>query len=138
MAEILGLVSAAVSLADRVHSFASKLKNAPDTAQEICREMVITREALSILLNHIKATNTTSNDFDKTTVLFCAVDGCSKQLEKIDSKVSLLVPKDGSTSGPSMLGRARWAMEEDEVTKMMQSLRGYVQVFHFAASMDGL
>jgi hypothetical protein len=136
---IIGLVSAAVSLADRIYSFTSKVKNAPDVAREISDEIAITREALGMLSAHLRQHNAMSDAFDKTTVLFSAVNGCNRQLQRIDRKISRLVSQDGSGGGlPSLVNRAKWALEKDDVMEMMQALRGYVHVFHFAVNLDGM
>lgn len=138
---IVGLVSAAVSLADRIHSFTSKVRNAPDVARDLSYEITITKEALDMLGAHLRENNAVTDSYDRATVLYCAVDGCNRQLQRIEAKISGLLPAGGGSSRgglPSLINRAKWALDKDDVMEMMQALRGYVHVFHFAVNLDGM
>jgi len=73
----------------------------------------------------------TGTTFKTMSVMFCALNGCNEQMQKVEKKVALR-----ETSGMrSFLLRLRWPFTETETKEAVNTLHQFAQLFHFAIIM---
>lgn len=129
---ILGAISASVSLAEKVGSYLSRLRDAPEQARALLSEVIETGELLRMLRSRLETDHGHGNDaLLETSILFFAVNGCRGKLEEIDRILSPLA------SGSSR-ARLMWPFRRSDANEVVESLHRYVQIFHFAVHLDGL
>lgn len=132
---IVGLVSASVSLADRIYGYVSSCKHASEAAQDVAAQVSSVGKVLCMLRTHLERENSLGNSFDRTSVLFFAVDGCNQQLEKIHKRIA---PYISGSRGSQLIQSIKWPLDKDDISEAVGALRGYTQIFHFAVNLDGM
>lgn len=131
MSAIIGVVSAAVSIAQQIHAYVSSAKNAPREARDFAAQVYATQAAMEMLKGHLS--KQAIGTFDRTSVLLAAANGCRQKLEMILKKVGPLAIDSSRT-----LDRLLWPFHESDMRHATESLHHYVQIFTFVYNMDGL
>ena len=105
---IVSVITASAKLAHGIYVYASSIKNAPSYAQELAAEVAATETVLGSLRTHLELENLKGSAFDRTSILFFAINGCNQRLQEIDQKLSSL------TSGSKtsrFKNRVKWPMD---------------------------
>jgi hypothetical protein len=132
---IVGLVSACVSLADRLYQYTSSFKDAPKCVADLSAEISAIQTVLKMLRDHLQQESHKGGAFERTSVLFFAGDGCKKRLESLETKLPLSVSESKLIR---FLRRSKWPLDEDDTIKEVEALQRYVQLFNFALTIEGL
>lgn len=133
---IIGVLSASAHLAEKIYVYFSAFKDAPRHAAELVAEVVVVGHVLGTLHTHLQQDGANgSNSFARTSVLFFAVNGCKKRLEEIHSVLKPLVSEKTILK---FWSRLKWPLEKNDTIDAVAALHRYAQIFHFAASLDGL
>ncbi len=132
---ILGMVAAAAKTAHLIYEYSSAVKHAPAEARELSEELLAVANVLGMLRAHLEQENSKGHAFDRTSVIFSAVDGCNRRLQDISSALST-VPARSKLS--RFISRLKWPMNRQDTVDAITALHRYLQIFHFAVSIDGL
>ncbi len=133
---ILGAISASVDLAERILKYFSEFRNAPRHAADLVGEVVAVGHVLGMLRSRLQGENAVGNAYNRTSVLFFAVNGCQTRLKEVHD---ILEPLLSAQPGIFKLWhRLKWPLEQDDVVEIVLSLHRYAQIFHFAVNLDGL
>ncbi|ETN37213.1 uncharacterized protein HMPREF1541_08203 [Cyphellophora europaea CBS 101466] len=130
---IAGLVTLGIQVTGVVYQYINAVKDRGKNVKELHDELVLLGEVLSRLQYFLASNSAKAHDFDEPdSVLSKAISACKERMERIGDK---LKPKD------SKFGRAVerliWPFKEEEVQKLMESLRRYRSTFEFAANIQG-
>jgi hypothetical protein len=132
---IIGFVIAVAGLAESVRQYVSSYHDAPELAKSLAAEVTAISSLLELLQKKVQSK--TGVIFETTSVLFCALNGCNQQLQKIQKTLS--PGSSSSKSAPArILRRLQWPVGEKETKEAVSRLQQFAQLFHFAVSMDGL
>jgi hypothetical protein len=132
---IIGLISASVSLVDRVCGYLCKFHDAPKHAAKLAEEVTATGTALKMLQAHLLDQNSKGGTLDRTSVLFFSVNGCAQRLKEIEKKLLSLV---SGSKGSQFIHRLKWPLEKDDADDAVAALNRYSHLFHFALTLDRL
>jgi len=134
MAEIIGAVSASLHLTEKVVRYCRSLRSASRDAETLADEvgavekgLQALRDALQQPIHHIPLPRTSS--------LFSAVQKCQAQLKGLETR---LAPHASGTSIERLWRRVTWPLQHQDTAEAVRSLHRYVQLFHFATTLDGL
>lgn len=72
--------------------------------------------------------------FETTSELFCALNGCNQQLQKIQKKLTV----QGQGKLQRVVQRLKWPFNEKENGDAVTTLHQFTQLVHFAITMEGL
>jgi len=74
--------------------------------------------------------------YNRTSVLFFAVNGCQARLKEV---YDILDPLVSARSRMQRLWvRLKWPQEKEGAADIVLALHRYAQIFHFAVDLDGL
>jgi len=133
---VLGAVSASVDLADRILKYFRGFRDAPRHAADLVGEVVAVGHVMGTLRARLQTANAAGNTYDRTSVLFFAVNGCQTRLQEVSD---LLQPVLSDQSGlRKFWNRLKWPLEKDQAVEIILALHRYAQILHFAAELDGL
>lgn len=134
-ASVAGLVSLSIEAGKIFGEYYMSAKNAPRAIQDIKTEL----ESLSIILERLELLlrsekiGCNSFSFDNSSVLTTALVSCETKIRETTSKLE--PPKDSSAS--RMWERLKWPFSENEVEKLLKTLRRYIHTFQFSLTVEG-
>ena len=134
-ATILGMIASSAKIAHQIYSFTIAVKHAPSEVQDLTQELLAVANVLEMLRTHLEQERAKGREFHRTSVIFSSVDGCNKQLVEIHKKLS---PVASGGRVTRFINRLKWPLTHQETMDAMAALHRYVQLFHFAVSIDGL
>jgi hypothetical protein len=132
---IVGVVSASVSLAERIYRYTSFFKDGPRHVADLGLEVNALTGVLGMLRDHLQRENAKKKAFERTSVLFYAVDGCNQRLQKIHD---VLNPLASGSKTSRLWSRLKWPLNADDTFQEVAALHRYTQMFEFAWNIDSL
>jgi len=131
-ASVIGILGVCLQVSKEIVKYSQDFKNAPRDAAELITEVVAIQHVLEPLRTHLKKASLRGNTFERTSVLFFAVNGCRKRLEDIHQVLN------GFVSNNKIWNRLVWPFERTETKDAVLALHRFAQIFHFALNLDGL
>jgi hypothetical protein len=107
-------------------------RHAPKDGEELVAEVVAIEHVLETLRTHL---HEASSSFERTSVLFFAVNGCRKRLEAIHDTLRNLI-----SNRPVLRfwERLVWPFERSETKDAVHALHRFTQIFNFALTLEGM
>jgi ankyrin repeat protein len=130
---IAGLISLALVITDSIAKYSLSVKNKDKNIEELRQELDLLGKTLSNLRDFLSSSATRNNIFDQDSVISRAVTDCKARIERIGSKLQTPHKK-----LDRFLDKLIWPFREEEVSKLMESLRRYRSTFEFACNLQGL
>jgi len=133
---LVGVVSASLHLAQKIHKYCGTFRDAPRHAAELNEEVVAIRHVLETLRTTLARQGPQSSVLlDRTSVLFFAVDGCQRRLKLI---CDALEPFTATSRVVRLWKRVQWPLERSETLEIVEALHRYLGILHFSATLDGV
>lgn len=127
---IVGLLDLSMKLVNLINS----IKNSPKSAEELLGKLGALNQVLSQFSSFLGSENRKGDSFDQSSTLCSAVNACKDTLQYIFGKLDKHTKTDGLHR---TLEKFKWPFMEDEHLKTIETLHGYVQIFHFSLTIDG-
>ena len=126
---VAGLIGLALQVAPILHAYISDVASARTDIQTYLREVDALSQVSELLHSFLDTSAAADGQFQTTeAVLFQTIKSCETCLADL---VRML-------SKPTSLSRKLlWSMEKQKVESIMERLRRYTQLFHFALSVEG-
>jgi hypothetical protein len=134
MAEIIGAVSASLHLTEKVVRYCRSLRSASRDAETLADEVETVKKALQALRDVLQQP-THCIPLPRTSSIFSAVQRCQTQLKGLETRLAPHAPGNGMER---LWRRVTWPLQHQDTAEAVQSLHRYVQLFHFATTLDGL
>lgn len=129
---VAGLIALALQVSHSLTEYITAVKDKSKNVQELLEELNLLGEALSLLNDFIFEEELKGRLLDDASLFARAVRDCKRRIERIGKS---LTPPEGK------LGRAWdrfiWPFEQKEIIKLVQNLRRFTSIFHFAANTQG-
>jgi hypothetical protein len=134
MAEVIGALSASLHLTETVVKYCRSLKSASQDAETLGDEVAAVAQVLLALRESLQQPTHTIS-LQRTSTLFSAIQNCQAQLKGLEAS---LAPHVSGNRLEKLWRRATWPLQHQDTTEAVRTLHRYVQIFHFAATLDGL
>lgn len=132
---VVGVASIAIQVTDIINSYWKDVSNFQSQVEQILGDTQQLSEVLRKLQDFLERDSTKlSKSFTTISTLYSANVRCEIQLSSLME--SLRKELEGSKRR-KLLKAIRWPFKVDETQKISMELRGYVQTFQFALSLDG-
>jgi hypothetical protein len=129
---VIGLVISVMGVAQVVNKYITSYQDAPLLAKALQEEVSIINSLLATLQKTLQSQAEAT--FTTTSALFCALNGCNQQLQKIQKMIAIREP--GKLA--HFVHRIKWPFSEQESKDAVNTLHQFTQLFHFAITMEGL
>ena len=132
---VVGVTSLAIQVTDIVSSYWKGVSNFQSQVEQILGDTQQLSEVLKRLQDFLERDPTkVSKSFTTISTLYSANVRCEIQLSSLME--NLRKELEGSKRR-KLLKTIRWPLKSEETQKLSMELRGYIQTFHFALSLDG-
>jgi len=135
-AGIAGLLSLSIQIHQIVTVHVKSAKNAPKEAQALTQKLTA---LISVLeqLGRFMAKHAGSGQFEESSLIYSTTKRCEGSLQHLHQTLSKFVL---ATSKDSKKWRRclKWPLTKENHQKTISVLHEYLEVFHFALSIDGL
>ena len=130
---VAGLIALALQVANSLTAYVTAVKDKSKNIQELRDELGLLGEALSLLNDFFAEEELQGRTVDDAAVFAKAIRDCKRRIERIGDS---LKPPEGGKLGRAW-DRFIWPFEQQEVIKMIENLRRFTHIFHFAANTQG-
>jgi hypothetical protein len=134
MAEVIGTLSASLHLTETVVKYCRSLRSASRDAETLGDEVAAVAQVLLVLRESLQH-QTRSIPLQRTSTLFSAIQNCQAQLKGLEAR---LAPHVSGSRLEKLWRRATWPLQHQHTIEAVRTLHRYVQIFHFATTLDGL
>lgn len=124
-ASIVGLTTFCVD----VGNYLAGVKHAPESAERLHAQVSSLRRVLEQLEAFLRETNLKDKNFANTSALVQSTNVCRHQLERVLEKLK--------TVNKNVLHRMMFPLDEKEINRSIEILRGCTQTFQFSLSIEG-
>lgn len=131
-ASVAGLMSLTLEVLRRVESFYQAAKEAPNRIRDVQEELSLMHSALQQLSSLLASAEMKTSSFALSSVLTTALTSCGQSIESISAKLQR--PKQGSLA--RVKEALRWPFNEDEILRMLETLRRHTSTFQFSLTIE--
>ena len=134
MAEVIGAVSASLHLTKELIRYCRSFKSASADAVNLAQEVAAIAQVLQALRQSLQNPPPgVSFQRTSTSSLLSSVQDCQRRMKDLENTLAPHV----STLG-KLFKRAKWPLEHRETMENVEALHRFIQIFHFATTLDGL
>ncbi len=134
MAEVIGAVSASLHLTKELIRYCRSFKSASADAANLAQEVEAIAQVLQALRQSLQNPRPgTSFQQMSSSSLLASVQDCQRRMKDLEDSLAPHV----STLG-KLFKRAKWPLEHRKTVENIEALHRFVQIFHFATTLDGL
>jgi hypothetical protein len=134
-AGVAGLTSFIFGLATTLYNYTREASKASRSAQELYQQLVTLQQVLDRLSQFLRTIPTEASiTFDKTSVLFQALDGCRAIVNSLENDLKKVF--DGRYLPGVNVHRFKWPLDKEHHQAIIGTLRGYQALFEFSLTID--
>ena len=134
MAEFIGAVSASLHLTKEVIRYCQSFKSASAGAASLAQEVAAIAQVLQALRQSLQ-NPPPGISFQQTSSssLLSSLQDCQRRMQDLEDSLAPHVSRLGR-----LFKRAKWPLEHQETMENVEALHRFIQIFHFATTLDGL
>ena len=132
-ASLAGLISLTLAVSRTTSSYCKSVKDARKDVQEIDQELMSMSNTLNQLDQLLRSQQMKSNFFESSSLLATAITMCGNSIKRISSKVQNL-ESDGLAR---VWEKLKWPFNENEMLKILATLRRCASTFQFSLTVEG-
>ncbi len=134
MAEVIGAVSASLHLTKELMKYCQSFKSASADAANLAQEVAAIAQVLQALRQSLQ-NPPPGVSFQQTSSssLLSSVQDCQRRMKNLENSLAPHVSRLGK-----LFKRAKWPLEQQETLENVEALHRFIQIFHFATTLDGL